>query len=82
MSNEIMVSKWGYGLGVKIPRGIVTEGKISEGDRFALTVQPDGSIVLRPRHRKFELADLVGRITAENCHSETDWGKPEGREIW
>lgn len=82
MGDEITVSKWGYGLGIRIPRGIVREGKISEGDRFGMTVQTDGSIVLRPWRRRYELAELVGGITAENCHGETDWGKPEGREIW
>ncbi len=29
-----------------------------------------------------ELQDLVGQITPENRHEETDWGKPKGKEVW
>jgi antitoxin MazE len=28
------------------------------------------------------LDELVERITPENRHDETDWGEPEGREVW
>jgi antitoxin component of MazEF toxin-antitoxin module len=28
------------------------------------------------------LARLVAQVTPENRHEETDWGLPQGREIW
>ena len=32
--------------------------------------------------REYAFEDLAARITSENRHDETDWGRPVGREIW
>jgi len=80
MPNETRVSKWGNSLAVRIPRGIALEARLTEGDRLTLDLATDGSIVLRSARRKYELGQLVLRITAKNRHSETDWGAPAGRE--
>ena len=31
---------------------------------------------------RYELAEMVERMTAENLHPEVDFGKPEGVEQW
>ncbi|MGA2593362.1 MAG: AbrB/MazE/SpoVT family DNA-binding domain-containing protein [Bryobacteraceae bacterium] len=82
MSNHSQVSKWGNSLAVRIPRGIAKEARLAEGDRLTLNLATDGSIVLRSARRKYELRQLVSRITARNRHSETEWGTPMGRESW
>ncbi len=82
MQNETTVSKWGNSLAVRIPQAIAKEARLSEGDCLALNLDPDGSIVLRAAQRKYELSDLVSRITAKNRHRETDWGPPQGGESW
>ncbi|MGA2593611.1 MAG: AbrB/MazE/SpoVT family DNA-binding domain-containing protein [Bryobacteraceae bacterium] len=82
MLNDTQVSKWGNSLAVRIPQGIAKEARLAEGDRLTLDLATDGSIVLRSARRKYELQQLVSRITARNRHSETDWGPPAGRESW
>lgn len=82
MRNETTVSKWGNSLAVRIPQAIAKEARISEGDSLALDLARDGSIVLRSTRRKYELSELVSRITSRNRHGETDWGKPQGEESW
>jgi antitoxin MazE len=47
-----------------------------------LALEPDGGIVLRPARRRYELSDLVARITPANRHRETAWGRPQGKELW
>jgi 7-carboxy-7-deazaguanine synthase len=32
--------------------------------------------------RRYELSELVARITPKNRHRETDWGEPQGEESW
>jgi len=54
----------------------------AEGDSVNLSLDRDGSIVLRPARRKYELADLVAQIAPKNRHRETDWGPPQGDESW
>ena len=82
MPNETAVSKWGNSLAVRIPLAIAREAGLSEGDSVALTLDPEGAIVLRPSRRRYDLAELVSRITPKNRHHETDWGRKRGRESW
>jgi antitoxin MazE len=82
MPSDTQVSKWGNSLAVRIPRALASEARLAEGDRLTLNLETDGSIVLRPARRKYELRQLVSRITAKNRHSETDWRPPAGRESW
>jgi antitoxin MazE len=82
MRNETIVSRWGNSLAVRIPRAVSRQAGIDEGDSLALDIKEDGAIILRPTKRRYELKDLVSRITPRNRHKETDWGAPQGRETW
>jgi antitoxin MazE len=82
MPNDTQISKWGNSLAVRIPQALAKEARLAEGDRLSLSLAEDGSIVLRSTRRKYQLRDLVAKITPKNRHGETDWGKPEGREPW
>jgi len=82
MRSESTISKWGNSLAVRIPLAIAKQASLGEGDSVTLSLEPDGGIILRPARRKYELSDLVARITAKNRHRETDWGRPQGEESW
>lgn len=82
MPNEVQVAKWGNSLAVRIPRTILREAGMEEGDYLSLDVAGDGSIVLRSTKPKYSLDELVMGITPGNCHRETDWGPPVGKEVW
>ena len=82
MRNETRVTKWGNSLAVRIPLAIARQASLGEGDSVALSLESDGGIVLRPTRRRYELAELVARITPKNRHRETDWGQPQGEESW
>jgi len=82
MRNETTVSKWGNSLAVRIPLAIARQAGLSEGDCVDLALGSDGGIVLRPMRRRYELSELIARITPRNRHRETDWGQPEGEESW
>ena len=75
------VQKWGNSIGVRIPKAIAQDAEIQEGASVELRVE-DGRLVIVPVRRKYTLAELVSKITPENCHPETDWGPPLGKEIW
>ena len=82
MRHAATVSKWGNSLAIRIPRAVAKEARLNEGDSLALDLDRDGAIVLRPTRRKYELSELVSRITSKNRHRETDWGPAQGRESW
>jgi len=82
MRNETTISKWGNSLAIRIPLAIAKQASLGEGDCVRMALDRDGAIVLRPTRRKYDLSDLVARITPKNRHRETDWGRPEGEESW
>jgi len=40
----------------------------------------EGEIVVRLAQPAYTLRELLGKVTPENRHGETDWGPPQGRE--
>jgi antitoxin MazE len=82
MQTETTVSKWGNSLAVRIPLAIARQAGLSEGDCLALALGSEGGLVLRPTRRRYELSELVARITPKNRHGETDWGQAQGEEFW
>ena len=40
----------------------------------------EGRLIVTPVRRRYSLDQLVGKITPENRHAETDWGGPVGSE--
>jgi antitoxin MazE len=42
-----------------------------------------GRIVIEPiRSKTYDVNDLVKPITSRNLHEPTDFGRPEGGEVW
>lgn len=73
-----IIKKWGNSLGVRISKPMLQELNLHENSEVELTVK-DNTITITP---KSSLEDLLLQITKENLHSEINFGKPEGKEIW
>jgi len=43
--------------------------------------EKDNRIIIKPS-KEVELISLIDGISEDNLHRETDWGAPEGEEIW
>ncbi|MCX6591615.1 MAG: AbrB/MazE/SpoVT family DNA-binding domain-containing protein [Acidobacteria bacterium] len=82
MFSDTQVSKWGNSLAIRIPQAVLKAAQLAEGDRLALDVNADGSIVLRAMAPRYTLDELVAGITPKNRHEAADWGKPQGEESW
>jgi antitoxin MazE len=80
MPNATKLAKWGNSLAIRIPQSVAREARLREGDSLEVDVDRDGAIVLRSAPKRYELAELVSRITAKNRHKETDWSGPQGKE--
>ncbi|KKW21653.1 MAG: transcriptional regulator/antitoxin MazE [Parcubacteria group bacterium GW2011_GWF2_50_9] len=76
------VQKWGNSLAVRLPSRLVKRFGLKPGSRV-FTEETEKEIIIRPLQKREEtLDDLLARVTSENIHPETNWGKPVGREIW
>jgi antitoxin MazE len=78
------VQKWGNSQGLRLPKQLLEDARISVGDDVDVTTQ-DGVIVIAPVKRvrgKRSLQDLVARIPKDYEPAEVDWGEPVGKEAW
>ena len=75
------VQKWGNSLALRLPKSIAQELKVIDGDAVELRVRGD-SLQVKPARRKYRLSELVAKMDKGNLHSETDWGKRVGKEVW
>jgi antitoxin MazE len=79
---KTQISKWGNSLAVRIPKPAADAAKLRSGDTLDLQVEGSGAVRIRKVRREHTLQELVRRITPENRHTEIDWGKPVGKELW
>lgn len=77
---KVQVQKWGNSLALRIPKSIAVESHIEQGSTVEMTRSKNG-ILVRP-HEELTLESLLADVTKENIHTETDFGKPEGKEVW
>jgi antitoxin MazE len=78
------VQKWGNSQGLRLPKQMLEEVRISVGDDVDVTTR-DGVIVVAPVKKvrgKHSLRELVSRIPEGYAAGELDWGEPVGREAW
>jgi antitoxin MazE len=71
--------KWGNSLAVRIPKPIIEQARLKEGD-FLEIQAGDGQIQLRRATKIPTLAQLVSQITQENRYSEISAGPEVGKE--
>jgi antitoxin MazE len=78
------IQKWGNSQGLRLAKQVLEDAHIAIGDDVDVAAR-DGVIVISPIKRirgKCNLKELVARIPRDYQTSETDWGKPAGREVW
>jgi antitoxin MazE len=75
------VARWGNSLAVRIPQALAEQARLEEGAEVEVTLERDG-LAIRRRPPRYTLDELVDQITPENRHAETDWGEPQGDEVW
>ena len=71
--------KWGNSLAVRIPKLVVEEARLKEGDFLEIEAR-EGQIELRRMAGVPTLAKLVAQITPENRYAEVPTGSEIGRE--
>jgi antitoxin MazE len=81
MQNQTKVSQWGNSLAIRLPQALVAELAIARGVDVELHIENGGFRVKVPSMpKKFTLEELLAGVTPDNLHSETDWGKAQGKE--
>ncbi|HKM48728.1 MAG TPA: AbrB/MazE/SpoVT family DNA-binding domain-containing protein [Terriglobales bacterium] len=72
--------KWGNSLAVRIPKPVVEEARLKEGDSLEIEAA-EGRVELRRATKIPTLAQLVSQITPENRYAEISVGAEVGKEV-
>jgi antitoxin MazE len=73
--------KWGNSLAVRIPKHVVDEARLKEGDALEIEASADGRVELRRPTKIPTLMQLVSQITPENRYEEISTGAEVGKEV-
>ncbi|HKU68467.1 MAG TPA: AbrB/MazE/SpoVT family DNA-binding domain-containing protein [Candidatus Baltobacteraceae bacterium] len=63
------MDRWGNSLGVRLPKGIVEEAGLREGDRVDVEMR-DGAITIRRARPRYTLDELLQGMTPETVHDD------------
>ena len=77
---KVQMVKWGNSLAVRIPKAVVEEARLKEGDSVDIQATAEGHVELRRASKVPSLTQLISKITPENRYSEISTGKEVGRE--
>lgn len=77
-----VIQKWGNSQGIRLPKIILENVNMHEGEEVELITQNE-TIIIKPAAKKRKtiqelFIDYKGDFTPE----EIDWGKPVGGEVW
>lgn len=79
---RVTVKKWGNSASVRIPAAIMAAARL-ELDASVDVREEDGRIVIEPvRAAEYDLDRLLAGVTADNLHSEADFGAAVGKEAF
>ena len=75
------IARWGNSLAVRLPKEAGQRAQLHEGQDVEITVEADG-LTIRRRQPHYTLDGLLGEVTPDNLHEETDWGEAAEKEVW
>ena len=76
------MQKWGNSYAVRLPKAVVQETGIREGEALQVEVVNRHIRLRRLVKREYSLDELVAGIRRSNLHGEVEFGAPEGREAF
>ena len=81
---KVQISRWGNSAAIRLPKAMLDELGLKQGETVELTVQ-DGKGVIEPaRPKKITLEWIISemdRLGPENEPETVDWGPDVGTEI-
>ena len=79
---KMVVKKWGNSAAVRIPASVMAAASL-DLDQAVEIREEGGRIVIEPiKADPYDLDALLDQMRPETFPDETDFGPPQGREIW
>ncbi len=80
-SNSRKLSKWGNGVGIRIPKEFLAAANLHTEDEVSIS-EVNGQIIIEKRFKHKTFAERMAGYNGDYKATEFDWGKPVGNEVW
>jgi antitoxin MazE len=78
---QTIIKKWGNSPALRLNAAVMKSAQLNIDQLVSVKVQK-GRIVIEPMMKQdYPLEKLLAGITAKNLHSDSDFGKPVGKEL-
>jgi|HubBroStandDraft_6_1064221.scaffolds.fasta_scaffold3786936_1 antitoxin MazE len=77
---QVLLSKWGNSLGLRLPKALTSEIGVSDGQKVEVRAE-GGRIIVEPVRKTLTLEQMMENVTPEAMREAWDWGDDVGREI-
>lgn len=75
------IQKWGNSQGIRIPKHLLDEVHISQGDTILLKTD-NNKIIIEKLNNNKNIKELFSNYHDEYKCEDIYWGEPKGKEIW
>ena len=82
--SQILVSRWGSDLGLRIPGDMAAGLDLRAGDTLEVRASVDGLLLTRdrPGRKSYRLADVLDSFPSSEERPLVDFGPSKGEEAW
>lgn len=81
---KITISKWGNSSAIRLPKAVMDELGLKQGESIELSVKDGKGLIEPARPKKITLEWIISetkRLGPENAPETVDWGPDRGSEI-
>jgi len=76
---QVLLSKWGNSLGLRLPKALAAEIGVSEGQKVEIRAE-GRRLVVEPVREALTWAKMLENTSPEALREAFDWGEDVGRE--
>jgi len=76
------IQKWGNSQGIRLPKVILEDLDMKEGEEVEISTQNNTIIIKRSTKKRKTIQELFANYEGDYKQEDIDWGKPAGGEIW
>ena len=78
----VKIQKWGNSLALRIPSSFASQLNLKLDSLVDLIIDK-GQLIIKPvNEAKYDLEELLSKVSEENKHYEVDSGRTQGKELW
>lgn len=76
------IRKWGNSQGLRLSKELLSGLGIGIDDKVNIDIIDEKIVIYKVVEADLKLSDVFAEYQGRDETEETDWGKPEGKEVW